>query len=69
MDGLTALAHWITPTAGLAMLIAAGVGYALYAHTKSCKEARRELHQSNRQLLAEISELKGYVKGLAGKDS
>lgn len=42
---------------GFAIIIAVGVGYALYAHTKSCKESRKDLHTAVNGLTERVAGL------------
>lgn len=66
MDSI--IAAWIEPTVGLATACAVGVGVALYRHSISCKQARKDLHDISRELLKELAELKGFVKGKQDAD-
>ena len=53
--------------AGLAMLGVCGVIAWAIAHTRSCKQARKELHDQGRQLLQGLSRLEGKLDGLTAR--
>ena len=69
MESLTGLSGWIVPSAGLACAAAVGIGFALYRHTLSCKDARHKLHTKVDELREDMHKqyvaMQGQITALA----